>query len=73
MAKAILEFDLNDPDDVEFHKKVISVKQAYSVLWEYDQWLRKIIKYEEREKWASIDEAREKLYELLNEHGIDFD
>ncbi len=70
MAKAILEFDLNDPEDMDLHKKVLTARNVYSVLWDYDQWLRGIIKYEEREKHPSMEEVREKFHELLDQHEV---
>jgi len=73
MPKARLEFDLNDPDDAAAHHKAVHAKDVYSLLFEYDSWLREIIKYHDRKDWPSLEKARGKLLELMNEHGVEFD
>jgi len=73
MAKATLEYDLNDPDDVLLHKKAVNVRDVYSFLWEYDQWLRGIIKYQEQNTWPQMDDVREKFHQMMNEHGVNLE
>lgn len=70
MAKAILEFDLNDPEDKEAHRMAINASATESMLFEYDSWLRDTIKYKDEQDWPSLEIARKKFLELLNEHGI---
>ena len=45
------------------------------VLFEYDQYLRTKLKYETltEQEYDAYEKAREKLHELLNEHGINLD
>jgi hypothetical protein len=54
--KAILEFDLDDPSDKRSHKRCINATNAYIAMHEFDNLLRKYIKYnhmiEEGTKWA---------------------
>ena len=45
-------------------------REMYFVLWELDQYLREQIKYRNRE---DIQDVRDKLYELMEDNGIDFD
>lgn len=70
MAKAILEYDLNDPDDrISHYRATISLDMAL-VLWEYDQHLRSEYKYAGKEEAYAY---REKFREYLNEANIDLD
>lgn len=44
--KAKLEFDLDDFSDRKAHKRCVSATDAYITLYEIDQELRSIIKYD---------------------------
>jgi len=78
MAKAILEFDLTDPDDaIEFERATKATDMAL-VLWElvfntkkkmYNQ-----IEFDKIESpYDAIDKLYEKIYDELNEHGLNMD
>lgn len=77
MAKAILEFDLNEPDDVEAHKRAVKSLDMAIALWDIDQYLRAQTKYAPdsmpQEAYDALLEAREKFYQILNERGINMD
>ena len=77
MAKAILEFDLNEPDDVEAHKRAIKALDIMLALWEFEKYLRGQLKYNEEgltsEQYDVLDKARSKFYEILNDKNISFD
>lgn len=76
MAKAILEFDLNDPDDAQAHKRAIKSIDAMLALWDIEQYLRKQVKYNEDltdDQYKVLDEARIEFYQILNKNGISFD
>ena len=45
-------------------------REMYLILWELDQYLREQIKYRNRE---DIQDVRDKLSELMEDNGIDFD
>ena len=45
-------------------------REMYFVLWNFDQYLYKQIKYQDREE---LWEVRDKLGELMEKYGIDFD
>lgn len=68
------KLETNDRDDfyLAFHGK-----DFYFTLWEFDQdVLRKKIKYDEsltEEQTAMLEKVRDELYEIMNEHGIDFE
>ena len=70
MAKAILEFDLEDPDDSLSHIRAVNATNAYLVLSEMDRWLREKIKYVEQDKHPSLEEVREYLFEVLVERRV---
>lgn len=76
MAKAILEFDLTDPDDLASHMRAVKSLDLALALWDIDQHLRSKLKYDEtlsQEVYDSLDAAREKLYEIMNSRGISLD
>lgn len=76
MAKAILEFDLNEPDDVTTHKRVMKALDMAIVLWDMDQYLRAQIKYNDNltsEAYDVLDKTREQLREFMNQHNVDLD
>lgn len=65
--KAILEFDLNNEDDLESYNLCNNASKMHSVLWEFDQKLRSMCKHTDNEPSCEI---RELLYEYLNEYNI---
>jgi hypothetical protein len=69
--KAILEFDL--PEDYHEYKMANKANDMHSVLWDFNQWLRSKIKYHELsdEKYETLQECGDKLYELLTDHQIE--
>ena len=78
MAKAILEFDLNDPDDTMAHLRAVKSLDMALVLWEMAYNAKKSIKYDIEGKkiecpYEAVDMVFEKLWEELNEHGINLD
>ena len=74
--KAILEFNLpEDQDDFELATKG---GKWYSIVWEMDQWLRTQYKYMPDEEYSedrynAYVEAREKLFELMKENGVNLE
>ena len=74
--KATLEFNLpEDQDDFELATKG---GKWYSIVWEMDQWLRTQYKYMPDEEYSedrynAYVEAREKLFELMKENGVNLD
>lgn len=70
MAKAILEFDLEDPEDRQSHIRAINSTNVYLVLSKMDGWLREKVKYVDQDKHPSLEEVREYLHEVLNEYRV---
>ena len=76
MAKAILEFDLRDPEDVEVHKRVIKSLDLVLALWDIEEYLRSQTKYNDnlsKEAYDALDKAREEFYNILKNRNISFD
>jgi len=75
--KAILEFDLNEPDDVTAHKRAVKSLDMAIALWDIEQYLRSHTKYAPdsmpQEAYDALEKAREKFYEILNDHNIGMD
>jgi len=73
--KAILEFNLPD-DQPEFDNAINGAKWSL-VAWELDRWLRSQIKYApdemSQEAYDAFEQCRDKLHEIKNEYGLNFD
>lgn len=68
--KGILEFDLNDPFESELHQQMIHAPLYVECLREFDNKLRELIKYHDRET-IDLCEARELLSQMLQRRGLD--
>jgi hypothetical protein len=77
MAKATLEFDLDDPSDKEAHLRAVKALDLAITLWDMDQYLRAQTKYAPdsmpSEVYDALQEARDKLYEIMCSRNIDLD
>ena len=77
MAKAILEFDLNDFDDKMAHLRAVKSLDMAIVLFQITSNLKKQIMYEidhrELKDWEAVQLVFERIHELINEHGINID
>ena len=76
MAKAILEFNLADPDDATDYIRANKALDMAIALWDIDQYLRAETKYNEeltQDAYDALAIAREKFYQILNEHNINMD
>lgn len=69
MPKAKLEFDL-PTEQVEFELAIKAVDWKY-VLYDFDQWLRCEIKYNDVSN--DYQTIRNKLYEFLEDRNLNFD
>ena len=77
MAKAILEFDLTDPDDrLEFERASRSLDMALSI-WEFAYNAKKNIEREldaddesKQREYDVLEKVFERFWEILNEHDI---
>ena len=78
MAKAILEFDLTDGDDAMEFQRVTKATDMALVLWQLVFNTKKQMYNEIEFKGIKdpsdvVDMLFEKLYEELNDHGLNMD
>lgn len=65
--EATIKFNLDDEDDSRRYKTMNAAESLVLAIWEYDQKLRALYKYEGKE---SAYEFRELLNEYLNERNV---
>jgi hypothetical protein len=77
MAKGILEFDLNEPDDIMAHKRATKALDLASALWDITHNTKKSIEWslegKELDKYEVLDLVYERIYEILEDHSIKLD
>jgi hypothetical protein len=77
MAKAILEYNLNDPDDVMAHKRAIKSLDMALVLWEIIHNTKKSLEWsmegKDMDKYDVLEMVYEKVHETLSNYNIDLD
>jgi hypothetical protein len=78
MAKAILEFDLTDSDDLMEFERAVKATDMALVLWELVFNTKKRvfndIEFDKIESpYDAINKLYERLYEDLNDHGLNMD
>jgi hypothetical protein len=73
MPKVTIEF--NTIDEQHELELCINASKWYSIVWDYSEYLRTKLKYDELsdDAYKAIEEAREKLHELLNDEGLKID
>lgn len=67
--KAILEFSL--PEEEGEHQLALDGGKWQSACFDFDQWLRGIIKHTDRET-ISVQEVRDKLWDELKDRGLSY-
>jgi hypothetical protein len=73
MPKVTIEFNtIEEQHELEL---CINASKWYSIVSDYSEYLRTKIKYGELsdDAYKAIEEAREKLHELLNDEGLKLD
>lgn len=77
MAKAILEFDLSQPEDVDAHKRAVKSLDMAMALWDITHNTKKGLEWamegKEMDKYDALEMIYEKIYEILQEHNINTD
>ena len=74
MAKVTLEYDFNE--EREEMESAINGWKWKMVVWDLDQRMRSIYKYEDKhneEVYGMIDKLRNELREMLSDHGLKMD
>jgi len=75
MAKVKLIYNLNDFDDKQAHLAAVKSGDMAIVLWEITHNLKKschmhVEANEKLDKYEAIELVFEKIYDLLDEHGV---
>lgn len=70
MAKAILEFNLDDREDVKAHLRCVKSTSMAVTLWDIDQHLRNEAKYKDNDV---AEKLREEIREIMDDNGINLD
>lgn len=70
--KAILEFNMDDPDDVIRHRQIVDASTLYSLVWQWMEELRQDCKYDRvsAETQQGIVYSRGKFLDMLDECGV---
>jgi hypothetical protein len=71
--KAIIEFNL--PEDNYEYNITNNASKYLSVLFDYDQWLRSKLKYDDvsGEELEIIQKCRDMLHQVLQENNVNID
>lgn len=72
--KAILEFDLNDPDEAAAHKRAVLALDMMMCLHDVKEQFRSKIKYDDKlteDELKGWEDAREMFIGTLSEYNID--
>jgi len=77
MAKATLEYDLNDTDDSMAHLRAVKSLDMALALWDIVHNTKKGLEWslegKEIDKYDTLELVFEKIHEILNEHNINTD
>jgi hypothetical protein len=77
MAKAIIEYNLNDVDDMYAHKRAIKSLDMALALWDITHNTKKKLEWsmegKEMDKYDALEMVYEKINEILLEHNIDLE
>jgi hypothetical protein len=77
MAKARLEFDLNDHDDKISHLRAVKSLDMAMALWDITHNTKKGLEWsmegKELDKYDVLELVFDKIYEILKEHNISVD
>ena len=77
MAKATLEYNLSDPDDVMAHKRAIKSLDMAMALWDIVHNTKKGLEWsmedKEIDKYDALELVFERIHEILDEHNINTD
>jgi hypothetical protein len=77
MAKAILEYDLDNPDDNQAHYRAVRSLDMAGALWDITHNTKKGLEWamegKELNKYEALDMVFDKIFEILEEHDINTD
>ncbi len=74
MAKAILEFDLNELDDRMAHLRAVKSLDMAMALWDITHNTKKGLEWslegKDIDKYEVLELVFDKIYEILDEHNV---
>jgi len=74
MAKATIEYNLSDPDDVMAHKRAIKSLDMAMALWDIVHNTKKGLEWsmegKDIDKYDALELVYEKIHEILGDHNI---
>ena len=77
MAKATIEYNLSDPDDLLAHKRAIKSDDMAFAIWDIIHNTKKGLEWsmegKELDKYDALELVFEKIFEVISEHNIDID
>lgn len=77
MAKAKLEYDLNEPDDIMAHKRAVKSLDLALALWTITHNTKKSLEWsmegKEMDKYDTLELVYEKIHEIISEYHINLD
>lgn len=77
MAKGILEFDLNEPDDILAHKRAVKSLDMALALWDITHNTKKSLEWsmegKEMDKYDALELVFDQIHHILDEHNIILD
>ena len=72
--KAVLRFDLDDPDDAMAHLRCVKATEMASLLWDLQQLWRKYKHMDvHEEEWEGMDRVIKDIRNLFEESGLVMD
>jgi len=77
MAKATLEYNLDETDDIKAHLRAVKSLDMAIALWEITHNTKKGLEWsmegKELDKYDALELVFDKIYEILKEHNISVD
>lgn len=69
-----ITFNIEDESERQAALRALKATDAYLVIWEFTQELRKVWKYSEDDSAAAAAELwRDRLFEYMDQHGVHLD
>ncbi len=77
MAKAKIEYDLNDIDDRYAHLRAVKSLDLALAIWDITHNTKKALEWsmegKEMDKYDALEMVYDKIHEILDEHNINID
>lgn len=73
MSKAILVYDLSDPDDEKVYNLAMSAINMRGAIDDFDAYLRQRIKYGKLDQNVEsvLSGVRDRFWDIMNDNGVD--